>query len=83
MGAGRAEAKGEEVPDSAGGGVAAGGAAGRPGVVMADGAQLGGEADVVAVGGPKIASFSSAAQVWVPGVVRRLREQYPGSTRPA
>lgn len=32
-------------------------------------------------GGLEIASFSSAAQVWVPRVVRRLREEYPGSTR--
>lgn len=29
-------------------------------------------------GGLEIASFSSAAQEWVPGVVRRLREEYPG-----
>ena len=32
-------------------------------------------------GGLEIASFSSAAPVWVPRVVRRLREEYPGSTR--
>ena len=29
-------------------------------------------------GGLEIASFSSAAQQWVPSVVRRLREEFPG-----